>query len=60
MLCWTPLAPARQENINVIGMTRAALIWIKSTHLVTQLLASTSGVFEQNAYRNRSEAHGVI
>lgn len=40
----------------MIGMTRAALIWIKSTHPVTQLLASTSGVFEKNAYRNTSEA----
>lgn len=56
LLCWTPHASVRQENISMIGLTRVALIWIKSTHLVTQLLASTSGVFEKNAYRNRSEA----
>lgn len=56
LLCWTPAAPGRQENISMIGMTRAALNWIKSTHLVTQLLASTSCAFEKNSYRNRSEA----
>lgn len=48
LLRWTPAAPVRQEDIRMIGMTRAALIWIKSTHPATQLLASTSGVFEKN------------